>query len=179
MSKDKKISPIVSVKNIQRQIYFVRGQKVMLDKDLAKLYGVKPIRLREQVKRNKERFPEDFMFQLTDKETDIMVSQNSIPSKKHLGGHLPYVFTEYGAVMLASILNTAVAVQMSIFVVRAFVKLKEMLFLHKELAKKLGELEKRVNGSEMEIRTLFEAIRGLMDLPEKKKKRIGFVNLKS
>ncbi|MCS7151001.1 MAG: ORF6N domain-containing protein [Endomicrobia bacterium] len=166
---------IVPIEYIQNRIYIIRGQKVMLDKDLADIYGVKPIRLREQVKRNKDRFPEDFMFQLTDEEVDFMVSQNAIPSKKYLGGHNPYVFTEHGAVMLASVLNTPKAVQMSIFVVRAFVKLREILSTHKELAKKLEELERKVIKHDGEIKTLFEAIKQLMLPQEKSKKRIGFV----
>ncbi|MDW8056507.1 MAG: ORF6N domain-containing protein [Elusimicrobiota bacterium] len=166
---------IVPIEYIQNRIYIIRGQKVMLDKDLADIYGVKPIRLREQVKRNKDRFPEDFMFQLTDEEVDFMVSQNAIPSKKYLGGHNPYVFTEHGAVMLASVLNTPKAVQMSIFVVRAFVKLREILSTHKELAKKLEELERKIIKHDGEIKTLFEAIKQLMLPQEKSKKRIGFV----
>lgn len=93
---------LIPVKMIERKIYLIRGQKVMLDKDLAFLYGVKPIRLREQVKRNIKRFPEDFMFQLNDQEIDSMVSQNSIPSRKHLGGYSPYVFTEQGVAMFST-----------------------------------------------------------------------------
>lgn len=96
----------IQVETIERKIYLVRGHKVMLDKDLAFLYDVKPIRLREQVKRNLKRFPEDFMFQLNDLEIDFMVSQNAIPSRKHLGGHNPYVFTEQGVAMLATVLNS-------------------------------------------------------------------------
>ena len=89
-------------KTIENKIFLLRGLRVMLDRDIAELYGVKPIRLREQVKRNKKRFPEDFMFQLTKEEADILVSQNAIPSKKHLGGYLPYAFTEQGVAMLST-----------------------------------------------------------------------------
>ena len=96
---------------IERKIFMIRGHKVMLDRDLAELYGVKPIRLREQVKRNIHRFPEDFMFQLTEKEAKSMVSQNAIPSWKHFGGYLPYVFTEQGVAMLSSVLNSERAIQ--------------------------------------------------------------------
>jgi hypothetical protein len=99
---------------IERKILFIRGQKIMLDKDLAFLYGVKPIRLREQVKRNLKRFPDDFMFQLADKEIDFVVSQNAIPSRKHLGGYNPYVFTEQGVAMLATVLNSERAIQVNI-----------------------------------------------------------------
>ena len=91
---------------IINKIFIIRGQKMMLDKDLAEMYGVKPIRLREQVKRNKERFPEKFMIQLTEKEVEIMLSQNAIPSKKQLGGYLPYAFTEHGVLMLANVLKS-------------------------------------------------------------------------
>lgn len=171
----KKDINIIPVEYIQKRIYVIRGQRVMLDKDLAEIYGVKPIRLREQVKRNKDRFPEDFMFQLNDEEVDFMVSQNAIPSRKYLGGYNPYVFTEHGAVMLASVLNTPKAVQMSIFVVRAFVKLREMVLMHKELAEKLQELEKKVVKHDKEIKLLFEAIKQLMFTPKKSVKRIGFV----
>ena len=101
---------IIPIGMIERKIYLIRDQKVMLDKDLAVLYGVKPIRLREQVKRNIRRFPEDFMFQLNEKEIDIMVSQNAIPSRQYLGGHQPYVFTEQGVAMLATVLNSEVAI---------------------------------------------------------------------
>ena len=112
----------------------------MLDKDLAVLYGVKPIRLREQVKRNIRRFPDDFMFQLNEKEIDSMVSQNAILSRKYLGGYQPYVFTEQGVAMLATVLNNERAIQANIAIIRVFVKLREMLFSHKELAHKLAEL---------------------------------------
>ena len=95
--------PLLSTGFIERRIYLIRAHKVMLDSDLAELYGVKPIRLREQVKRNRERFPEDFMFQLNNKEVDIMVSQNAIPSRQHPGGSLPYVFTQEGVAMLSSV----------------------------------------------------------------------------
>jgi len=100
---------------ISSKILTLRGQQVMLDRDLAALYGVKPIRLREQVKRNQDRFPEDFMFQLTQKEVDFMVSQNAIPSKQHLGGAMPYVFTEQGVYMLASILKSPKAIEVNIW----------------------------------------------------------------
>lgn len=156
---------------IEHLIYIVRGHKVMLDRDLASLYGVKPIRLREQVKRNRGRFPLDFMFQLTNEEADRMVSQNAIPSRKHLGGYLPYVFTEHGATMLASVLNSPRAVQMSIYVVRAFVRLREMIATHKDLVRRLKALEKKYN---TKFRVVFDAIRELMGPPEKQRRRIGF-----
>ena len=169
---------------IENKIFIIRGQKVMLDRDLADLYGVKSIRLREQVKRNRERFPEDFTFRLTKDETEILVSQNAIPSVRSLGGYLPYVFTEHGAIMIASILSTKRAVQVSIFVVRAFNKIREMLAGHKDILKKLDELEQRVEGHDQNLHSLFEVIRGLLEKPtpapkplrEKHPKVKGFVS---
>jgi hypothetical protein len=107
-------SIVISENIVSNKIYFIREQKVMLDRDLAELYGVKSIRLREQVKRNINRFPKNFMFQLSEEEADEMVSQNAIPSKQHLGGSLPYVFSEHGVLMLANVLKSERAIQVSI-----------------------------------------------------------------
>lgn len=160
---------------IERKIFLIRGQKVMLDKDLAALYGVKPIRLREQVKRNIRRFPEDFMFKLNNEEINFMVSQNAIPSRKHLGGSQPFVFTEQGVAMLATVLNSETAIQANIAIMRAFVKLREMLGAHKELAHKLTQLENKIEKHDAEIGAIFDAIRQLMDTPQPKVKKIGFI----
>ena len=165
---------LIPVEMIERKIYLIRGHKVMLDKDLAFLYGVKPIRLREQVKRNIKRFPEDFMFQLNDQEINFMVSQNAIPSRKHLGGYNPYVFTEQGVAMLATVLNSERAIQVNIAIMRAFVKLREILSTHKELAHKLTELEQKIERHDEEIKVIFDAIRQLMKPPDTKTKKIGF-----
>lgn len=165
---------IVPIEAVERRIYLIRGHKVMLDKDLAELYGVKPIRLREQVKRNMRRFPDDFMFQLNKQEIDIMVSQNAIPSRKHLGGYQPYVFTEQGVAMLATVLNSERAILANIAIMRAFVKLREILSTHKELAHKLAQLERKIEKHNDEIKVIFNAIRQLMAPPETKKKKIGF-----
>ena len=163
---------LIPIEIIERKIYLFRGHKVMLDKDLAVLYGVKPIRLREQVKRNLARFPEDFMFQLNDKEIDFMVSQNAIPSRKHLGGYNPYVFTEQGVAMLATVLNSERAIQVNIEIMRAFVRLRQMLASNVELARKLNALEKKYDA---QFKIVFDAIRQLMAPPEPKKKgQIGF-----
>jgi hypothetical protein len=160
---------------IEQKIFLVRGQKVMLDKDLAILYNVKAIRLREQVKRNIKRFPQDFMFQLDEKETNSMVSQNAIPSRKYLGGYRSYVFTEQGVAMLSSVLRSERAIQVNIAIMRAFVKLRQILSTHKELAYKLSELEKKIEKHDVEIKAIFEAIRQLMLPPkEESKRRIGF-----
>ncbi|MFA6144233.1 MAG: ORF6N domain-containing protein [Sulfuricurvum sp.] len=137
------IQPLQITNEIQSKIYTLRDTQVMLDKDLATLYGVKPIRLREQVKRNIERFPDDFMFELNEQEIDFMVSQNAIPSKQHLGGAKPYVFTEQGVSMLSSVLRTDMAVQMSIQIVRAFVKMKKFILNNANLFEKIEQIEKR------------------------------------
>jgi phage regulator Rha-like protein len=170
-----KTNAIVPVERIESRILLIRGHKVMLDSDLAELYGVTTKRLNEQVKRNQERFPVDFMFQLTSEETKGLRSQIAT-SKQQRGGrrYRPYAFTEHGAIMAASVLNTHRAIEVSLYVVRAFVKLREMLRTHKELARKLAELEKRIEGHDEEIVALFEAIRQLMEPPEKSGKRIGF-----
>lgn len=165
---------IIPQQIIERKIYLIRGHKVMLDKDLAELYGVKPIRLREQVKRNLRRFPDDFMFQLNEQEIEIMVSQNAIPSRKHLGGYQPYVFTEQGVAMLATVLNSETAIQANIAIMRAFVKLREILSTHKELSYKLAQLEKKMEKHDDEIKVIFNAIRQLMAPQPETKKKIGF-----
>ncbi len=160
---------------IERKIFMIRGHKAMLDRDLAKLYGVKAIRLREQVKRNISRFPEDFMFQLDEKEAELMVSQNAIPSWKHFGGYLPYVFTEQGVAMLSSVLNSERSVQVNIAIMRAFVKLRQIMSMNKELAHKLAELERKIGKHDADIQTIFEAIRRLAaPQPVKPKPQIGF-----
>lgn len=148
----------------------------MLDRDLAMLYGVKAIALRQQVKRNQERFPTDFMFQISEKEVLALVSQNVIPSKQTLGGYSPYAFTEQGVAMLSSVLNSERAVAVNIAIMRTFAKLREFLATHKELAHQLKELEHRVGCHDEAIEAIFEAIRKLMTPPPEPKKRpIGFV----
>ena len=112
---------------ITSKIFFIRSEKVLLDRDLAVLFDVKAIRLREQLKRNIEKFPSHFMFQLTNEEVDIMVSQNAIPSRQHLGGSLPYVFTEHGVLQLANVLKSDRATQVSIKIIEVFIRMQEML----------------------------------------------------
>ena len=142
-------SKILPQEIIEQKILMIRGQKVMLDRELAYLYQVKPIVLRQQVKRNKERFPADFMFKLTKEETRDLVSQNVIPSKQSLGGYLPYVFTEQGVAMLSGVLHSYRAAQVNIAIMRAFVKLRRILSTHKELAHKLDELERKIEKQSM------------------------------
>ena len=163
-------------KTIENKIFSLRGLRVMLDRDIADLYGVKPIRLREQVKRNKKRFPEDFMFQLTKKEADILVSQNAIPSKKHLGGYLPYAFTEQGVAMLSTVLNSERAIMVNIQIMRTFTKLREIFASHKDLQRKIEDMESKYDE---QFKIVFEAIRQLLEPPpEKPKGKIGFVSQK-
>lgn len=165
------MNELLPVELIERKIYLIRGHKVMLDKDLAVLYGVKPTRLREQVKRNLARFPEDFMFQLNNQEIDLMVSQKAIPSRKHLGGYNPYMFTEQGVAMLATVLNSERAIQVNIAIMRAFVKLRELMSTHKDLARKLDDMEKKYD---TQFKVVFDAIRQLMSPPAKQRRKIGF-----
>ncbi|MCR4336219.1 MAG: ORF6N domain-containing protein [Candidatus Omnitrophica bacterium] len=161
----------ISAEVITSKIFIVRGQKVMLDKDLAVLYQVKPIALRQQVSRNKERFPVDFCFKLNDSEVDSLVSQFVIPSKQILGGYNPYVFTEQGIAMLSSVLRSRRAVLVNISIMRAFVKLREILSTHKNWARKLEDLEKKYDA---QFRIVFEAIHQLIVEEEKPKGKIGF-----
>jgi hypothetical protein len=159
---------------IKDRIYIFRDQKVMLDKDLAVLYKVKPIRLREQVKRNINRFPEWFMFQLALDETDLLVSQNAIPSKKYLGGHLPYAFTEHGILMLANVLKSSRAIQMSIRIIEVFVRIRQMSVTQKEILSLLEKVEKRVNQNSDDILLIFKTLRQLLEPPQTPRKQIGF-----
>jgi hypothetical protein len=169
--------PPVPVEMIERRIFLIRGQRVMLDRDLAELYGVRTIALRQQVKRNAARFPADFMFRLSRKEAEALVSQDVIPSRRSLGGYLPYVFTEQGVAMLSSVLRSERAVQVNILIMRAFVKLREVLASHKDLARKLEELQKKYQSHDVQIRSIFDAIRRLIEAPAMMpRRRIGFVS---
>jgi hypothetical protein len=162
---------------IEETIHFIRGQKVMLDSDLAAIYGVSTSRLNEQFSRNRERFPLDFAFQLTNQEFTALISQIAI-SKQGRGGRrtLPWVFTEHGAIMLASVLNSPTAIEASVRVVRAFVHLREILANNKALAAKFAELERRLDGHDEKVKVLFDAIRELLnpDLRADQKREIGF-----
>jgi len=161
----------VSVEMIELRIYLIRGRKVMLDSDLAEIYGVTTKRLNEQVKRNRDRFPEDFMFQFTAEETEeLLRSQIATASKRNVRFR-PYAFTEHGAVMLASVLNSSIAVAASIQVVRAFIGLRSLLAAHKELAQKIAAMEKRYDSR---FKIVFEVIRQLLEPPPQPKRRIGF-----
>ena len=162
---------------IEDTIRFIRGQKVMLDSDLAAIYGVTTSRLNEQFQRNRDRFPGDFAFQLNNQELRTLISQIAISRQRHGGRRtLPWVFTEHGAIMLASVLNSPVAVEASVRVVRAFVHLREMLANNKALASKFAELERRLEAYDDAVKTLFDAIRELLapGSPAEQKREIGF-----
>jgi len=165
---------MIPVDQLDRAIVEVRGKRVILGHDLAAAYGVTTKRLNEQVKRNTRRFPGDFMFQLTKQEHDNLKSQFATSSWGGARRALPYAFTEHGAVMAASVLNTDRAVEVSVFVVRAFVRMSQILASHRQLAHKLAELEARVSVHDKSIESLLAAIRSLIAPPTPKKKRIGF-----
>ncbi|MGE0051623.1 MAG: ORF6N domain-containing protein [Arcobacter sp.] len=149
---------IINENNIKNKIYNIRNHQVMLDKDLAELYGVKSIRLREQVKRNIDRFPTDFMFQLSENEVDFMVSQNAIPSKQHLGGSLPYVFTEQGVSMLSSILRSETAINISIKIIRTFVEMRKLISQNISMFERFERIEQRLNIHDENFDKLFKAL---------------------
>jgi len=175
MDKPGRTKLVVPVERVTRSILLIRGHKVMLDADLAELYGVTTKRLNEQVKRNLERFPADFMFQLTKAEKAKVVANCDHLARLKFSSALPTAFTEHGAIMAASVLNSSRAVEVSVFVVRAFVKLRELSVIHKEIGRKLDQLERKVTGHDQAIASLITAIRELMTPPEPKKKRpIGF-----
>lgn len=173
MPESKKVQPI-SDELLVNKIYHLRNQKVMLDRDLAELYGVKSIRLREQVKRNQIRFPENFMFQLTETEVETMVSQNAIPSKQVLGGYLPYVFTEHGILMLSNVLKSERAIQMSIRLIEIFVKLREILLEHKDVALLAEQVEKKLLKQDEKIELLFTYLSKFLEKEAQPRTLIGF-----
>lgn len=167
---------IIMEQVIEPKIFMIRGHKVMLDRDLAELYGVPTKALNQTVKRNISRFPDDFMFQLSDEEMENWRSHIVTSNKEKMGiRRKPYAFTEQGVAMLSSVLNSERAVQVNIAIMRAFVKLRQILSMNKELAYKLTELETKIEKHDVEIQAIFEAIRKLMAPPSvKPKPRIGF-----
>lgn len=167
---------ILPIEAIERKIYLIRGKKVMLDRDLALLYGVETRTLNQAVRRNITRFPEDFMFQLSNEEMEIWKSQIVISNKERMGlRKRPNAFTENGVAMLSSVLNSERAIEVNIQIMRTFTKLREILSTHKELAHKLSQLENKIERHDGEIKAIFNAIRQLMvPPPETKKRKIGF-----
>ncbi|ODS34512.1 MAG: ORF6N domain protein [Candidatus Scalindua rubra] len=171
MKKSK--TALIPQETIEGKILLIRGKKVMLDRDLAMLYGVETGILKRAVSRNIERFPDDFMFCLTKEEFNNLRCQFGTSS---WGGarYLPYAFTEQGVAMLSSVLRSKIAVQVNIQIMRAFVKLREILSTNKELAHKLSQLERKIERHDVEIQAIFKAIRQLMTPPEKPKGKICF-----
>ena len=173
-NKKKSASKLLPVGQIAQRILWIRERKIILDADLAELYGTQTKRLNEQIKRNRDRFPDDFIFQLTaDEKSEVVANCDHLERLKY-SPRLPYAFTEHGALMVAAVLNTPRAVDVSIYVVRAFVKLREMLASNEDLAVKLTELEQRVSIHDATIGELIDAIRQLMAPEPGKKRSIGF-----
>lgn len=157
---------------IVERIFYIRGQKIMLDFDLAQMYGVETRALKQAVRRNMDRFPKDFMFILNMAEVKNMVSQNVIPSLKTLGGAKPMAFTEQGVSMLSSVLKSKQAMKVNIAIMRAFVQMRQLLEGNKELSKKINELEKKYDG---QFRMVFDAIKSLIHQKQQPRERIGFL----
>ena len=155
------------------KIYVVRGQKVMIDRDLAEMYGVTTGNLNRSVKRNMKRFPEDFIFQLTNDEFKNLIFQNGTSS---WGGtrKMPYVFTEQGVAMLSSILNSDTAIEVNIRIIRIFTRLRELVLTHKDILLKLEQIEQKITGHEDDIQMIFSAMKQLVQEPNPPRKRIGF-----
>lgn len=165
---------VIPQDDIEKKILFVRGKKVMLDKDLASLYVVATKVLNQAVKRNLNRFPEDFMFQLTQEETERLLRSQSVTLKR--GEHykyLPYAFTENGVAMLSSVLNSERAIEVNIQIMRTFTRIREMILSHKDLQRKVEAMEKKYD---QQFKIVFDAIKQLLATPEKPKKRIGFLS---
>jgi hypothetical protein len=165
--------------SIEQHIFFIRGMRVILDSDLSAMYGVKTKVLNQAVKRNKDRFPADFAFQLKREEISAIDNQRGMRSQivtasKRNIRFLPFVFTEHGALMASNVLKSTRALSMSIYVVRAFIRLRETLALHKDLAQKLSELERKVQSHDAELQAIVHALRQLMEPQEKPKREIGF-----
>lgn len=165
---------IIPAESLINKILVIRNQKIILDRDLANLYNVETRALKQAVKRNIKRFPSDFMFILSKKEIEKMVSQNVIPSKSFLGGANPMAFTEQGVAMLSSVLKSESAIEVNILIMRAFVKLREIISTHKNVADKLKELENKFKDHDDQITQIIQVINQLITPPDPPKKRIGF-----
>jgi hypothetical protein len=158
---------IVLARRVDSKIVILRGQRVILDTDLAELYGVKARHLNQQVKRNAKRFPLAFRFQISEQEFKILRSQNVISSSGHGGTrYRPYAFTEHGAIMAATVLNSKRAIEMSVFVVLAFVRMRRAVAANRQILGKLAEMERRLEGHDADIQDLMDAIRELMEPPQ-------------
>jgi len=168
------MSDIIPLDKIESKILLIRGQKVMLGRDLASLYGVETRELNQAVKRNIKRFPRDFVFQLSDLEMNTLVSQNVIPSIQILGGHSPYVFTEQGVAMLSSVLKSEKAIEVNVAIMRTFVKIRKFINSYEGLARKIAELEKRYDKKIGEIFKVLDYLVKESEVNNKDRKEIGF-----
>ncbi len=174
MAKASKKPFLIPDEVVLNKILLLRGKKVMVDKDIAELYGVSTKRLNEQVKRNKKRFPDDFMFQLTQDEKEEVVAFCDHLKNLKYSPNLPYAFTEHGAVMLASVLNSDRAIEVNVQIVRIFTQIREIMLTNKDILLKLEQLERRVTGHDESIQMIFEALKKLLSPPQKPGRRIGF-----
>ncbi|MEO7311574.1 MAG: ORF6N domain-containing protein [Chitinophagaceae bacterium] len=172
-AKDKR-ALILPDEVVINKILLLRRKKVMIDKDIAELYGVPTKRLNEQVKRNLKRFPKDFMFQLTQEEKDKVVAYCDHLQTLRFSSNLPYAFTEHGAVMLASVLNSERAIEVNIQIVRIFTELREMLLSNKDILLQLEKLERKATAHDDDIKLIFQALKKLLNPPTQPRKRIGF-----
>jgi hypothetical protein len=171
---EKKMSELVARYQVEKKIFLIRGQKVMIDADLNELYGTSTKALNQAVKRNPARFPGDFAFRLTVRERDELVTNcDRFKTLKH-SSSMPYAFTEQGIAMLSSVLKSEKAVRVNVEIMRAFVRLREILATNKDFARRLEELERKFNAHDQQFQAVFDAIRELMKTPEKSKRRIGF-----
>jgi len=161
--REKIMSDLVPVEIIANKIFLIRGQKVMLDRDLAELYGVDTAMLKRQVRRNKDRFPNDFMFTLNDEEVKGMVCHFGIPSKSYFGGALPYAFTEQGVSMLSSVLNSKRAIQVNIQIMRTFTQMRQMMLSYKDLKEKIDKMESKYD---KQFHIVFQALKQMLELPK-------------
>ena len=168
-------SDLIPIEVIANKIYTIRKQKVMLDKDLAELYQVGTKVLNQAVKRNIERFPKDFMFQLEGKELNAVVSQFVTPSKQSFGGHLPYAFTELGVAMLSSVLKSKKAIEINILIMRVFNRIRNLLASNEELRQKVAQLDYKLQKTNDDVQALMSAVDMLLDPPEQPRKQFGFV----
>ncbi|MGC9947534.1 MAG: ORF6N domain-containing protein [Bryobacteraceae bacterium] len=168
-------SAVVSIASIERRIYIIRGQKIMLDRDLAELYGVRTMALKQQVKRNADRFPRDFTFRLSKKEAEFLISQNVISTRRSFSRILPSAFTEQGVAMLSSVLKGERSARVNVRIMRAFVHMREVLAGQKDILKKLDELEKKYETHDTGIKAVFDALKQLIQPPAPPHRKIGFI----
>jgi hypothetical protein len=173
-NSEKKLNTIIPAEIITQRIFFIRGQKVMLDADLAELYGIKTMVLNQTVKRNVARFPSDFMFQLNDIEKQEVITNCDNLRKLKYSSNLPHAFTEHGVAMLSSVLRSPRAVQMNILIVRAFIKIREILASNKDLAYQVEELQREQKLQNKHINSIYSLIDKLIEEPKKHENKIGF-----